>query len=198
MNINIVLSVANEIAKFGLISIISNGILGSNVVAVDNDNILDKIMSNFYDIAIIEFECTEKTNPQILEALLTLKNRTKIYCYAPNILDEQTEKHLKSHNIEVLLHDSSSASIVGKLKFNIKYCRKRNFFVSRKNNKLKSLDSLLSQREYEIGTLLIQGYSVKNIAFKKNIATSTVSNYKRRIFEKTNVKNIIEMSKLFS
>jgi DNA-binding NarL/FixJ family response regulator len=56
---------------------------------------------------------------------------------------------------------------------------------------------LLSERELEVALMLIKGMSVTKISEKKNLAKTTISTYKKRIFEKTKVNNIIHMSELF-
>jgi DNA-binding NarL/FixJ family response regulator len=51
----------------------------------------------------------------------------------------------------------------------------------------------LSSRENNIMQLLIKGASVAEIADKLSLQISTVSTYKKRIFEKLQVSNVIEM-----
>jgi DNA-binding NarL/FixJ family response regulator len=61
---------------------------------------------------------------------------------------------------------------------------------------INPLDSL-SKREYEISELLLSGDGNIEIANKLNIQMSTVSTYKSRIFEKLNVKNLVELISIF-
>lgn len=55
----------------------------------------------------------------------------------------------------------------------------------------------LSDRELEISSLLIRGLSVKEISNKLYIHISTASTYKRRVFDKLSVSNVIELAKIF-
>lgn len=55
---------------------------------------------------------------------------------------------------------------------------------------------LLSTREFEIASLLMQGKSVSEIATDLSLGVSTVGTYKARLFEKLNVKNVIELIEL--
>ncbi|MET3036815.1 response regulator transcription factor [Chryseobacterium sp. NRRL B-14859] len=55
----------------------------------------------------------------------------------------------------------------------------------------------LSSREYEIFKLLADGYGNLEIANKLNIQMSTVSTYKKRIFQKLDVGNIAELIKVY-
>ncbi len=73
-----------------------------------------------------------------------------------------------------------------------------NKIVSASINKtaLNPLDTL-SKREFQISELLLSGDGNIEIANKLNIQMSTVSTYKSRIFEKLNVKNLVELISIF-
>lgn len=51
----------------------------------------------------------------------------------------------------------------------------------------------LSDREFEIASLLLTGLSINEIAGKIHLQSSTVGTYKARIFEKLNVSNILQL-----
>ncbi len=68
-------------------------------------------------------------------------------------------------------------------------------FISR--SPVHELDSL-SDRELEVLLLLVTGVRLKDISNKLNLQMSTVSTYKRRIFEKLEVENVIELLKKVS
>jgi DNA-binding NarL/FixJ family response regulator len=67
---------------------------------------------------------------------------------------------------------------------------------AKKRNSNASID-VLSNREFEIAQLLINGYGNLEISNKLNIQMSTVSTYKNRLFEKLDVKNVVALSELF-
>jgi len=73
-----------------------------------------------------------------------------------------------------------------------------NKIVSASINKtaINPLDNL-SKREFQISELLLSGDGNIEIANKLNIQMSTVSTYKSRIFEKLNVKNLVELISVF-
>lgn len=54
----------------------------------------------------------------------------------------------------------------------------------------------LSTREFEVTLLLLKGYGILEISNALGINHSTVSTYRVRVFEKLQVKNIIDLSKL--
>jgi DNA-binding NarL/FixJ family response regulator len=53
----------------------------------------------------------------------------------------------------------------------------------------------LSSRETEITKLLIQGMWTKQIAYKLKLKESTISTFKRKIFDKIGVSNTLELAK---
>ena len=54
----------------------------------------------------------------------------------------------------------------------------------------------LSQREFEIASLLLGGQSVSDVSRALNLQTSTVGTHKSRIFEKLGIDNILELKEL--
>lgn len=73
--------------------------------------------------------------------------------------------------------------------------------ISKKQNKVyhfkRNLINRLSTRELEVAKMLVNGFSNTEIKDKLHLTTSTVSTFKKRLFLKTNVTNVIELSKLF-
>lgn len=64
----------------------------------------------------------------------------------------------------------------------------------------KSLNPLdqLSEREMEVAILLIKGYGNLEISLAKRIQPTTVSTYKKRIFEKLEIDNLVALIELFN
>ncbi len=54
----------------------------------------------------------------------------------------------------------------------------------------------LTERELEISRLLIKGYWTKEIAVELDLKLSTVSTFKKKIFSKCGVTNVVELSKI--
>jgi DNA-binding NarL/FixJ family response regulator len=52
---------------------------------------------------------------------------------------------------------------------------------------------LVSYREIEIINLIGNGLTTTNIATKLSITENTVENYRKRIFHKLNVKNVVQI-----
>ncbi|MBC7935575.1 MAG: response regulator transcription factor [Rhizobacter sp.] len=57
----------------------------------------------------------------------------------------------------------------------------------------RAKDHVLSNREFEVMNLLVQGVSNAEIKLRLGISASTLSTYKNQIFKKMNVNNIVEL-----
>jgi two-component system, NarL family, invasion response regulator UvrY len=61
------------------------------------------------------------------------------------------------------------------------------------NYKHSSLHDLLSKREFEIFRMLLEDYSISDIAKIVSLSIKTISTYKSRIFTKLKIKNLEEL-----
>jgi two-component system, NarL family, invasion response regulator UvrY len=55
----------------------------------------------------------------------------------------------------------------------------------------------LSKTEEQVLQFLLDGKSTNDIAYLLNLKSNTISTYKRRIFDKTQTSNILELSKIY-
>ncbi len=69
-------------------------------------------------------------------------------------------------------------------------------FPNKGNSYDKSPFELLTNREFEIVILLLQGKSISDIGTIINLQRSTVSTHKMKILEKLNIANILELQAL--
>jgi DNA-binding NarL/FixJ family response regulator len=58
-----------------------------------------------------------------------------------------------------------------------------------------SVQKILSKRELEVMELLLNGERTKNISIKLNLKINTISTYKKLIYYKIGVDNIIDLYK---
>jgi two-component system, NarL family, invasion response regulator UvrY len=69
-------------------------------------------------------------------------------------------------------------------------------FPNAKNNFNKSPFELLTNREFEIVLLMLQGKTISDIGTEINLQRSTVSTHKMKIFEKLGVSNVLELQSM--
>lgn len=68
------------------------------------------------------------------------------------------------------------------------------YFSKPEKSSGKDEQSLLSEREHEVLQLLVEGRSTKDIANKLFISVNTVATHREHIFDKLNLKNIVELT----
>lgn len=60
----------------------------------------------------------------------------------------------------------------------------------------ENIFNVLSVREFEIVSLLLNGQTISKIASTLNLSVSTVGTHKGRVFNKLNVTNLLELKEL--
>jgi DNA-binding NarL/FixJ family response regulator len=138
----------------------------------------------------------------LISNLLVYQKETKILVFSMNAEDLYAKRFLKL-GAKGYLHKESKPEEIKKA---IQTVLEGNIYMSRPlkermmNEMLKeSTDNpfeKLSHRELEIVRYFLLGYSVADIKKTLNIHASTIGTYKMRLFEKLNVKNAFELSKL--
>lgn len=197
MNINILLTVENEINRAGITTIITNDILASNIVNVKKSELLKKISLKHFDIAIIEINNILK-DLELIDYITKTDPKIKLFIIPNKSIDSENLITIKEKSVGIILENSSKKYIVELINSSIQLSKKnRTPLRIKKKSKSQNIMYLLSERELEVALMLIKGMSITKISEKKNLAKTTISTYKKRIFEKTNVNNIIHMSELF-
>ncbi|WP_298116111.1 response regulator transcription factor [Flavobacterium sp.] len=159
------------------------------IVAIDLV-VLDVIINGFEDI-------------KIMENIRKHKKDIKILVFSCHEEELYGARYIKNGADGFLNKDCSEATLVEAIHSTLKT---GSYYSSNVKEKLKKIKvnktksnpiDRLSNREFEVAKMLIEGSGNLEIANRLNIQMSTVSTYKIRIFEKLDVNNIVALSKLF-
>lgn len=198
MNINIAISIENEIIRHGFAKIISDGILTSRVFFIDKNLIEESIKSQKFNVVVID----DIDVIQYSKLIVKLSNeypKIKFFLLSSKKFSPNRIELLENNSITILSNEYSFNEIVSNVKNSIFFEKKMRTTEKIKNKLLKTDPiKLLSNRELEIALLLVKGYSTTEISKANNISMSTVSTYKNRIFQKTKAKNLVQISGLFN
>ncbi|MDP9956105.1 DNA-binding NarL/FixJ family response regulator [Epilithonimonas hungarica] len=164
--------------------------------------ILESIQSNPIDIAIIDAHFPDGNSLSILSDIKNIRPEIKILIFSG--IDENTQS-LKFINAGAngFLSKLSEEEDV---KYAISKMIKTGEYISpvtqallmnsiRNRNLINPLFSL-TDRELQIAEMYAEGYGNLEIANKLDIKQNTVSTLKKRIFEKLNIENIVELIEL--
>ncbi len=165
---------------------------------------LEECSKKRYDIVIFDFEYIKTTSLKDLKRIKKLQPQSKLFVFSEIDSDDFKIQCSKGKVDFLLSKNCSEVYLVAALNlalFGDSYFSKGlrlNIPELKTIKKVKvesSKSNLLSQREFEIAMLMVQGYSTTKISDKLNIVPSTISTYKKRLFKKTNSSNVIDIAK---
>jgi len=157
-----------------------------------------------FDIVIFDFENIKTTSLKDLKRIKKLQPQSKLFVFSEIDSDDYKIQCSKGKVDFLLSKNCSEDYLVAALNlalFGNSYFSKGlrlnipEIKTIKKEMVESSKSNLLSQREFEIAMLMVQGYSTAKISNKLNLVPSTISTYKKRLFKKTNSSNVIDIAK---
>lgn len=200
MNKKILIADDHYIVRAGTAMVLESAYPWLNINFAENyEQTKNFIGSNSYDLLILDIDMPGSQYKQMIHELKSIQNSLKILVFsgydndvALQYIREGAEGYLNKQSNEEQIK-SAVKSILDK-----GYYYPTELIVPIIQNKKNSPGEKLSSREYEIFKLLSYGNGNLEIANMLNIKMSTVSTYKKRIFEKLNVANIAELIKAYN
>lgn len=198
---NILVVDDQEVVRYGTTLILSKSIEDVQVSEAGNfEDTLKILSSKPFDLVILDIDMPGGNNHQMLDVIRLRHPDIKILIFssydeqifgwryleagADGFLSKKTGIEEIKNAAKSLLRDEKYLSPA------LKQTLLNN--ITKKKTTVNPLDRL-SNRESNIMQLLIKGQSVAEIADKLSLQVSTVSTYKKRICEKLQVSNIVEM-----
>lgn len=157
-----------------------------------------KISAGNYDLIMLDIDMPGSIKIDMIAELKNNKPDIKILMFSA--YDEKTAIQYVNKGADGYLNKQQSEKVVEAVTsiFEQGYYYPQEITHYIVNNiKETNAVSKLSKRELEIFTLLAEGNGNLEISNSLNIKMSTVSTFKKRIFEKLNVKTLVEMIKLY-
>lgn len=199
---NILVVDDQEVVRFGTTLILQKTIEDAQVSGAGNfDDTLKMLGTKQFDLVILDIDMPGGNNHQMLDVIRLRHPEIKILIFssydeqifgwryleagADGFLSKKTGIEEIKNAVKSLLRDEKYLSPLLKQTL-------LNNIGNKKSATSNPLDRL-SNRESNIMQLLIKGTSVAEIAQKLSLQISTVSTYKKRICEKLQVSNIVEM-----
>lgn len=167
---------------------------------------LEESKKNTLDIIILDVVNDKSPDFRLVKKIKSEQPNSKLFVMSSENTSLFKLQCSKSGVDFLLLKNCSEAHFVAALKLalhgNSHFTNniKLNIPSSKSNKTLLASNTFmnkLSSREYEIALMIVRGDSNTTISKDMNLATSTISTYKKRLLEKTKTSNIIELSKLF-
>jgi DNA-binding NarL/FixJ family response regulator len=204
MELNILLVDDHLVVRKGIELVIADSFPKAIVYNAENYvETLEILKTVDVDLVVLDIIINGIEDVKIMKAIKKIQPKTKILVFscheeefyglryikngADGYLHKYCSEHIITEAFKNVLKDGYYYSDSIKFKLNLK---------ANKKNLLNPIDAL-SNREFEIAKMLIDGCGNLEIANKLNIQMSTVSTYKNRVFEKLDINNIVALSSFF-
>jgi two-component system, NarL family, invasion response regulator UvrY len=194
------------IVSIALKVLINKEIPNASVVLCSNISDFFKLnKGNDFDLIIIDFHGEDKNDYLIIKKTTrNSKAKILIYSFTEDILFMQKCLRMGVNGIlnrncnELEFIKSINTILNGKsyVQSDIKVKLKKNRKEIQNQFSPSKID-MLSARELEVANLFVKGVSTSEICTQLNLAMTTVSTYKKRIFLKTETDNVIDLVLLF-
>lgn len=167
--------------------------------AEDGDEVYEKVRTNDYELLVLDINMPKSDGISLLQVLLHKKPSLKIIVHTVAAEQMYALRYFKAGARAFLPKNSEPDKVKtaiqmvleGKKYFNkdiLSEISSSYFRIEHENPFAK-----LSNREFEIATQLIKGNGLPEISKSLNLQKTTVSTYKKRILEKLNAKNVIDI-----
>ena len=198
---NILLVDDHLVVRKGVEIILSNSISGVTIYSVENyDEAIELVNVIKFDLVILDVNINGVENIKIMNKIKSIQKELKILIFSSHDEKQYGVRYIQNGAdgyLNKFCSEDKIVSVVNEiLESGIFYSKDLKAKLNAKSKKHSNTLENLSNREFEIAQLLINGYGNLEISNKLEIQMSTVSTYKNRIFEKLDVNNVVALSKL--
>jgi two-component system invasion response regulator UvrY len=161
-----------------------------------------KVDENNYDLILLDIQIPETNSFELLKSILITRPESKVLIFSMNSEGVYAKRFLKAGAMGFVSKDAPIEELKKAVEYtlNNKKYFSDSFLESVMDDKVGNENnnpfSTLSDREFEIANLLLEGKAVGEISILLNIKNSTSGTYKARIFEKLNVHNVLQLNDL--
>ncbi len=170
--------------------------------ASNYSEILENLEKTKFDLIILDVNFEENNSLFFISDILKIQPDLKILIYsgteenvfAPKFSPLGIRGFLSKNSNKELIIEAIKTVLDGKYFFNNETIENKELCQDPLENNLLSS---LSKREFEVMVCYIKGYGNLETANTLNLGHTTVSTYKKRIFQKLSVKSIPELIKVY-
>jgi DNA-binding NarL/FixJ family response regulator len=195
----------HSLIRQGLLFVIEDISADSNIFQASTlQQALEVVKTKEIDIAIIDAHFPDGNSLSILPEIRNLKPEIKILIFTG--IDETTQalKYINAGANGFLSKMSEEDEIENALKNIMQFgeyispVTQRLLLSSLRNPNMANPISRLTERELQIAKLYTEGFGNLEIANQLDVKQNTISTVKKRIFEKLEIDNIVELIQLMN
>ncbi len=170
--------------------------------ARDGIELLQKLTNGKFDVVILDVNMPGLSSIELLQQIKSLCPDLPIVIFSMNKDEQLASRMLKNGVMAYINKEEDPSELVAAVKSavnNKKYLTQsqKYFFATQfitEESERNNLESL-TDREYQVLSLLASGLSKSDIAIKLSISKNTLSNHRNNILKKLNLANNAELTK---
>lgn len=169
--------------------------------AVSGQELIGKVQSDDFDMVVLDISMPGRNGLDVLVELKNLKPKLPVLVFSMHPEEQYALRAFKSGASGYLTKGSNSRELLDalqKISMGKKYVSSAlaEFLVSGLNGSTQQdLLHSLSNREYQVMSLIGSGKTVGKIAIELSLSVKTVSTYRAHILRKLNMKNNAELTR---
>ncbi len=192
----------HSIVRTGLEVLIGEHLQAGIDTATDGKTTLKKVKEKDYNLLLLDINMPDTDCGKLLSTILSLKPKLNILMFSMNEEELFAAHYLKLGAKGFLSKKAQDDEIINAIKLVLegkKYISPR--LVELLGDHAGGGVSanpfhLLSERELAVTHHLLKGKNILEISKVMNLHTSTVGTYRTRIFEKLNIKNLVDLTEI--
>jgi two-component system invasion response regulator UvrY len=168
----------------------------------NGDECVALIKKQEFDLIIMDVNLPDTDTLQLIQLLKIRNPKVKILVFSMSPIEMYAKRFLKLGAFGYLSKQSTSEEFLLAVRTVLNGKKYISDDVAQiladdvAEGRSDNVFSRLTDRELEVLRLFLKGYSGKEIATMTNLHPSTIGSHKSNIFEKLNVKNLIELKEL--
>jgi two-component system invasion response regulator UvrY len=170
--------------------------------AYNGDSTVAKLKENQYDLVILDIQMPDTDTLGLMEYIHITFPQAKVLMFSMSAENIYAKRFMKAGAFGFISKDAPLVEITKAINLiidgrkyisdNLAETLAEDSFSGKSGNPF----NVLSPREFEIVSLLLEGKTVTDISRLLNIQTSTVGTHKARLFEKLGVDNLLKLKEL--
>jgi len=196
---NILIADDHAIVRAGLIYVIKNHMAVSSIFeAGDLDGVEAVLMAQDVDLIICDINMPGFDTTAVITTIKALAPAIRILMFSAYNEDLYGWRYLKAGAHGYLHKERGEEEMVRAIqmvvtnRIYVSQDLQQHLLIDKTGNQTSPIDNL-SARELDIARLLIKGKGLKEISALLDIHVSSVSTYKRRVFEKLMIDNVADL-----
>ncbi|ABB32387.1 two component transcriptional regulator, LuxR family [Geobacter metallireducens RCH3] len=169
--------------------------------AVDGKELLNKIQANDYDMVILDITMPGRNGLDVLTEMKSIKPKLPVLVMSMHPEEQYALRAYKSGAAGYLNKGSASNELLDalhKISMGKKYVSSalaESLVSGLSDHNQQDLLQSLSNREYQVMSMIASGKTVGKIATELSLSVKTVSTYRAHILRKLNMKNNAELTR---